>query len=128
MPKNEIDLWLSGLEFSQCKNLLRGHLYTNKKSSISVIVDIDICNIDNPFSYEEYTKEQNELMFSSNRVYRFLINDKNDLDYAKEQLYRFINMDFSEDMNTRSCGIDREHEAIDPSVPEAYFEQAFSYV
>ena len=128
MPKNEIDLWLSGLEFSQCKNLLRGHLYTNKKSSISVIVDIDICNIDNPFSYEEYTKEQNELMFSSNRVYRFLINDKNDLDYAKEQLYRFINMDFSEDMNTRSCGIDREHEAIDPSVPEAYFEQAFSDV
>ncbi len=128
MLQNEIDLWLSGLEFSYCKPLLRSHLYINIKSNISVIIDIDICNNDNPFSYEEYTKEQNDLIFSYNQVYRFLIDNKDDLDYAKTQLNRFIKDDFSEEVPSRPRGFNRELEAIDPSVPEAHFEQAFSDV
>ena len=128
MLTNDIDLWLSDLDFFQSKSLLSGNLYINKKSNISVIIDIDICNNDNPFSYEEYTKEQNDLIFSSNQVYRFLIDNKDDLDYAKAQLCGFIKKDFSEYVPSRSRGMDREHEAIDPSVPEAYFEQVFSDV
>jgi len=126
MLKNDIDLWLSDLNFFKLKNLLRGYLYINKKSNISVIIDIDICNNDNPFSYEEYTKEQNALIFSYNQVYRFLIDSKDDLDYAKAQLCRFIKKDFSEYIPSRSKGLNRELESIDPSFPEAHFEQAFS--
>ena len=110
--------------FKKEMNLLRGLLFVNSENNKAVVVDHDICNSLYPFSYTEYTKEQNNLMFIYSSLYRFIVDNDDDIIDLKYKLSHFHKADFSED-RIRSSGVNRELVEVDPTVPEAYFEQAF---
>jgi len=110
--------------FKKEMNLLRGLLFVNYENNKAVIVDHDICNSSYPFSYIEYTKEQNNLMFKYSSVYRFIVDNYDDLIDLKFKLNHFLKADFTED-KIKTSGVNRELVEIDPTIPEAYFEQAF---
>ena len=53
---------LDKLGFCENNNLLRGLYFNDKTKTKAIIIDYEICNKLSPFSYTEYTKEQNSLM------------------------------------------------------------------
>lgn len=106
------------------KKLLRSFLFFNKKENIGVILDYDICDNSNPFQYVQYTKEQNLLMFKTKKLFRFLVASEDDLIDFESTFNRILKNDFFED-NLKFSGSNRTLSEVDPSIPEAYFEQAF---
>ena len=112
----------SGFKFKT--NLLRGFLFEDEKQKKVLIIDHEICNRDYPFSYTEYTKEQNLLMHNYSSIYRFIVNNEDDIEILKEELNKYLYVDF-EDSKIKFSGTNRQLVEIDPTLPEAYFEQAF---
>ena len=110
-------------KFTIEKELIRGFLLTDSNSN-AIMIDYQICNKTNPFKYNEYTKEQNSLMFKYDSCYRFLIEDEKDFEEFKSIYSDIQNNDFNED-DIKQSGANRELKEIDPTLPEAYFESAF---
>ena len=102
---------------------LRGNVYAADKR-FAVMVDYQVCDRRFPFTYTEYTREQNNLMHHFDAVYRFVVNGAEDISLMDEHLSRCLMKDFKEGA-IRSYGSNRNKEAIDPTLPEAIFEQAF---
>lgn len=125
---NLMDDFLSTFNLTRTKSLLRGFLYSTPEMELAVIMDQDICNQVRPFSYSEYTKEQNDIVFSFGRVFRFVIDDAADFCEMEESLPLLISGEFCDDAAPVSKGQDRELLCIDPTVPESYFEDAFCEV
>jgi superfamily II DNA or RNA helicase len=117
-----LEISLSKLGFLFDRKLLRSFLFTNK--DIAIIIDYDICNSNFPFSYTEYTKEQNLIMFQYKSVYRFIVDDVDDVIQLEIALPNLISSTFGED-SIKNSGVNRELVEVDPTIPEAYFEQAF---
>jgi len=115
---------LNEFGFVKYESLLRGILFVNSGNDKSIIIDYQICNQLYPFSYTEYTKEQNYLMNEYSSVFRFFVNSEEDLSFLKIELPQYINKNFEED-KIKISGVNRELVEVDPTVPEAYFEQAF---
>ncbi len=126
MQLSQLQSWLGPLNFSYIRPLLRGYLFSNP-DNVFVVVDVDICNPADPFSYSEYTREQNDLVSSSKKFFRFVVDDEEDLEGARARLELFMGGE-SEDVDVKIHGADRSRVAIDPTVPEAYFEEAFTEV
>lgn len=103
---------------------LRGALFISKKENSAILADYLICDPNYPYDYSEYTKEQNALMHKYKRLFRFKVDNGSDLDEVCLMLERFLSRDFSEDSITFAGG-DRELREIDPTLPEACFEQTF---
>ncbi|MHC1757479.1 MAG: DEAD/DEAH box helicase [Methanosarcina sp.] len=122
---SRIDSFLSTFSLTRTKPLLRGSLYSTPEMEIAVIVDHNICSREHPFTYSEYTKEQNEIVFSCGKVFRFVIDDEFDFLEMKEMLPPLVSGEFCDDAAPVLKGMDREHQCIDPTVPESYFEDAF---
>ncbi len=120
--------FLSNFNLIETKSLLRGVFYSNPDMNLAVIVDYNICNRENPFSYSEYTKEQNEIFFSSENVFRFLVDNEVDFLEMKEMLPSLVSGEFCDDIIPISTGMNRELQCVDPTVPESYFEDAFCEV
>ncbi|SFP12474.1 DEAD/DEAH box helicase family protein [Hydrogenimonas thermophila] len=106
------------------QDLLRGYLIVNTIDNTAIIIDNDICNKSKYFEYNEYTKEQNFLMHKYKKLFRFMIDDENDFSEFVAIFSHILKNDFNED-DIKQSGVNRELKEIDPSVPEAYFEQAF---
>ena len=123
-----IDSFLSTFSLTRTKLLIRGSLYSTPEMELAVIVDRDIFNQKHPFSYSEYTKEQNEIVFSCGRVFRFVIDDGADFLEMEKTLSLLISGELCDDAAPVSKGMDRELQCIDPTVPESYFEDAFCEV
>jgi len=104
-------------------NALRGKVYVAEKQ-FAVMIDYKICDRRVPFSYTEYTREQNNLMHRFNAVFRFVIDDSEDVLLMEKQLSCCLLKEFKEGA-IRSFGSSRNKEAIDPTLPEAIFEQTF---
>ena len=111
-------------DFQKKQNLLRSLLFINVSTDTALVIDHNICDKKYPFSYTEYTKEQNALMHKYRSVYRFVVDNSEDLKIFKEEFEHYIQADFSED-KIKSSGANRQLVEIDPTLPEAYFEQAF---
>ncbi|MEA2016965.1 MAG: DEAD/DEAH box helicase [Campylobacterota bacterium] len=105
------------------KELIRGFLL-NDSCNNAIMIDYKICDKLNPFKYNEYTKEQNSLMFKYASCYRFMIDDEKDFKEFKSIYSHIKNNDFNED-DVKLSGTNRELKEIDPTLPEAYFETAF---
>jgi len=118
----DLENGLNKLNFTFEKKLLRSYLFKNKE--IVAIIDYDICNPEYPFSYTEYTKEQNLIMFQYKSAYRFMVDKMEDVSILLKDLQLMLNGQFKED-NLRTSGVNRELQEVDPTIPEAYFEQAF---
>jgi len=112
----------SGFTFKT--NLLRGSLFVGRNQKKALIIDHEICNNNYPFTYTEYTKEQNLLMHNYSSVYRFVVDNEDDIEILKEELNKYLHIDF-EDSKIKFSGTNRQLVEIDPTLPEAYFEQAF---
>jgi len=115
---------LLSLGFHYAGEVLRGVLFVSASSGQAVMLDHRICDDAFPYSYSEYTKEQNGLMHAHTAIYRFCADDQPDLHQAVEQLRRFLAQDFDEGM-VRTAGPDRQLREVDPTLPEAHFEQVF---
>ena len=122
--KSELIEILSNFDFYKSKTLLRGLCFENKNKTQAIIVDYEICNNLYPFSYTEYTKEQNNLMNNYTSVYRFIVDNFDDIKILENELTIYLNSDFTED-KIKISGTNRQLVEIDPTIPEAYFEQAF---
>lgn len=120
--KSNIFKFLKG-KFVISKELIRGFLLTDLNNN-AIMIDYKICDTTNPFKYNEYTKEQNSLMFKYDSCYRFLIDEEKDFEEFKVIYLHIQNSDFNEDAIKQS-GANRELKEIDPTLPEAYFESAF---
>ena len=120
--KSNILKFLKG-KFVISKELIRGFLLTDLNNN-AIMIDYKICDTTNPFKYNEYTKEQNSLMFKYDSCYRFLIDEEKDFEEFKLIYLHIQNSDFNEDAIKQS-GANRELKEIDPTLPEAYFESAF---
>ncbi len=118
----EISNFLAEQKFTFSKNLLRGYLFINQQHAI--IIDCGICDKEKPFQYVEYTKEQNLLMTGYDVLYRFIVDNQDDFKEFKVLLQRITNKDWNEG-KIKSSGTNRQLKEIDPTIPEAYFEQAF---
>ncbi len=123
-----IDSFLSTFNLTETKSLLRGILYSTSNMDLAVIVDHNICNRENTFSYSEYTKEQNEIFFSFATVFRFLVDDEAGFLEMKEMLPLLVSGEFCDDVTPISKGMNRELQCADPTVPESYYEDAFCEV
>jgi len=110
--------------FTLKNSLLRGLLFEDQDQKKALIVDHDICNSNYPFSYTEYTKEQNLLMYQYRSVYRFVVDNKDDIVVLNEELNQYLHID-SEDNKIKFSETNRQLVEIDPTIPEAYFEKAF---
>lgn len=113
-----------GTDFRIEQKLLQGFLLVDTSDTIAIIIDYHICDKTDPFKYNEYTKEQNFLMSKYTTVYRFVIDNKEDFAEFRLTYSHIQNNTFYED-KIRQSGSDRELVEIDPTLPEAYFEQAF---
>ena len=87
------------------KELIRGFLLTDANNN-AIMIDYQICDKTNPFKYNEYTKEQNSLMFKYDSCYRFLIDDEKDFEEIKSIYLHIQNNDFNED-GIKQSGADR---------------------
>ena len=122
--KLELIKVLDKFDFYESKTLLRGLCFEHKNKIQAIIIDYEICNSLYPFSYTEYTKEQNNLMNEYKSVYRFMIDKFDDIKVLEDELSIYLNGDFQED-KIKVSGTNRQLVEIDPTIPEAYFEQAF---
>lgn len=111
-----------GFQFS--KRTLRGCLFTRTDCSSSILLDHLVCDDAFPYEYNEYTKEQNAFMHEHEKLFRFLVDDAQDIKEAGGLLKRLLSEDFSDDV-IKTTGRNRELAEIDPTMPEACFEQAF---
>ena len=112
-----------GLKFQV--DLISGFLLSNG-TDLAVVIDINITDLNNPFDYNDYTEEQNAMMFEYEKLFRFSIDSELEIDIAVEQLSILLEPQEQDvDLVFKSIHSDRSIQAIDPTTPEAYFEQAF---
>ncbi|MCF8076641.1 MAG: DEAD/DEAH box helicase, partial [Desulfotignum sp.] len=102
----------------------RGTLFVNPDTELALLLDHRICDTQYPFAYTLYTKEQNTLMHQYRGVFRFMADTRADIEAAATNLKRLLHNDFTED-KICSAGRHRQWHDIDPTLPEASFEQAF---
>lgn len=124
MNFEKINNYLNNFNYIMEKKLLRGFLFFEKKLNSAIIIDQNICRKESPFSYTQYTKEQNLLMHKYNSLFRFVIDDEIDFEEFKIQFEKILTNNLDEE-GIKSSGINRNLKEIDPSIPEAFFEQAF---
>lgn len=114
---------LEPLGFFLTAHLLRGVLFHCPESDTAIMVDHRVCDRHYPYSYTEYTKEQNSLMHQHASLFRIIVDDEDELEHEWSLLQGYLNRNFSED-EIRAGG-NRALSEVDPTLPEAYFEQAF---
>lgn len=111
------------LDCVHVKTLLTGMVFEEKGGDTCIVVDIGICQLQD-YSYVEYTTAQNQLMHQYRRVFRFLHDgDESDLEFIEKVRYF---LEGGDDPDTlRQFGRNRQEQDIDPSRPEAVFEDTF---
>jgi len=119
LPINDI-LEARGFKIFASENT--GCFFYSKDSSDCIIVDNNICKLSD-YHYIDYTTRQNSLMNDYDRVFRFL-PDIHDPDSLSIELDLLLNGEPDPDVIRRHGG-NRAEQNIDPSLPEAEFEESF---
>ncbi len=124
MPAIELTLaeLLSSLGFSQVETVETGFIYDDGCGSC-VVVDVGICELKN-FRYVDYTHLQNSLFFRYDRVLRFLYPADESTNSLREEINFFLCGEDDPD-KIRRFGRNRSEQDIDPTRPEATFEDCF---
>ncbi|MEA3334038.1 MAG: hypothetical protein U9Q58_10660 [Pseudomonadota bacterium] len=111
--------------FSPDLRLMRGWLFS-RDDGVALMVDYDILDRSQPFTYTEYIEEQNRLMRNSKSLYRWLVESPEEIETLVQKISFCLNHEYDEDdKKVRVYGGDRSMSAVDPTAPEAFFEQAF---
>jgi superfamily II DNA or RNA helicase len=123
MTEIKMTRWLSDLGFDLFSREETGLFFQNASKDTCLIIDQNICSLKN-YLYVEYTQTQNRLMQLYDRVFRFLHEDGNSVDSLNTEIACFINEE-SDPERIRSTGRNRHEQDIDPTMPEAQFEDCF---
>ena len=105
-------------------NTIRGCLYENVDTQSAIITDYKIHHPESPFPYTDYTREQNHLMGLYCSLYRFVVDEFSEIEVMDKELKNYLSKTFNEEKLVVS-GQNRNIQAIDPTMPEAIFEQVF---
>lgn len=115
---------LRRIGFQASRQLLRGYLF-ERPDGTAVILDHAITDQRYFFDYNQYSEEQNHLAYQHRALYRFVVDDRDDLTTALTALTDLLGKQFESRDAFVANAAERELTAIDPTLPEAYFEQAF---
>jgi superfamily II DNA or RNA helicase len=110
------------LGFSHTKKLRTGSVYENKANTC-IIVDIDICSLKN-YHYVDYTTVQNSFFAHYSQVFRFLYETDKPFQFLEDEINIFFK-EMNDPETIRQFGRNRTDQDIDPSRPEAIFENSF---
>jgi len=113
---------MSNNGFNQSISTPTCHEFINHQSDICIVIDYEICS-DAHLRYVDYTSHQNALVHRHDKVYRFLLDPDNSA-ALKQEITFFLDED--PDPESVACfGRNRTEQDIDPSLPEAVFEDCF---
>ena len=113
----------SSLEFGHESTKETGYFFQHKKNNICLIIDTTICNLEN-YAYVDYTSCQNQLFHEHEIVLRFLHDETSTTDELESEIKYFLQG--GEDIEKISrFGRNRTEQDIDPTRPEAAFEDHF---
>ncbi len=112
---------LNSLGFFHKETIETGYVF-ERDDGICVIIDEGICELKN-YHYVDYTSLQNDLIHSYNKVFRFLHSpDQQEKDLIEEIRFFLGEEDLE---SVKLFGHNREEQSIDPTRPEAVFEECF---
>lgn len=114
---------LSDLGFNLFDRQETGLFFQNASKESCLIIDQNICLLKN-YPYVEYTQAQNRLMQHYDKVFRFLHEGGNGVDLLLTEIECFLNEE-SDPEKIRYTGRNRHEQEIDPTLPEARFEDCF---
>lgn len=120
----EITKLVSSFGFAYERSLMRGVLFS-RPDRTALVVDHDICDGQYGFEYSFYSDEQNELMYEYVAVYRTVVDGADELPGLGALLCSVLGAINSVPDCVPAGGANREVSSIDPTLPEAHFEQAF---
>ena len=100
-----------------------GLIYKNSQTNVSIIIDIDICER-NGLQYIDYTATQNMLTNKNGQLFRFLLSDHESTKELADHIQAFLSGDKESEI-LRKFGGNRTEQDIDPTPPEAAFEDLF---
>lgn len=115
---------LEKFNFRLSRELLRGLLFEDDQGT-ALLVDYLICDRTFPFEYPTYSDEQNRLMHQYPRVYRAMVDSESELDALESLLANLGSRGYEDGSGFGQGATNRERTSVDPTVPEAYFEDAF---
>ncbi|MCU7832693.1 MAG: hypothetical protein KZQ56_08870 [gamma proteobacterium symbiont of Lucinoma myriamae] len=122
--KKEISPFLDNLNYQYHETKETVLIYTHRLQSSCLKIDINICQLSH-YPYISYTSVQNELVHHYDLFLRFSIKSVNDLERFKKELEFFTSPEPEPDKLKR-YGVNRQEQAIDPTLPEATFEEYFA--
>ena len=128
MPVKQIEkevtrrLQQRGYQLRATKNT--GLIYENREESVCIKIDINICEMSS-YPYISYTSLQNELVHQYNRFLRFTLSSVDDLERFEDELEIFTGSKDEAD-RLKNYGANRQEQEIDPTLPEATFEECFA--
>ena len=115
---------LESLGFAHSGPMLRGALF-DRPDGVAVAVDHQICDNRSPFDYSTYCDEQNRLMNQYPSLFRGVVDRLEDVEPLRFQVLGLLNHSYEDTDTVVQGSANREFSAIDPTMPEALFEQAF---
>lgn len=101
-----------------------GLLFTHKRQPICLMIDIDICDMVH-YPYISYTSKQNALMYKYEKLFRFSVRNVEDVEVLMLELSVYTEQEPDYE-KLKKYGANRQEQAIDPTLPEATFEELFS--
>ncbi len=114
---------LASVGLERVQQVAYGTLYGDRKGDLAVIHDWGICEA-HKLPYVDYTTEQNEHMYRYGRLLRFLVENEQEENELRDQLSLLTKDDWDIPDVIRP-GPDRSENSLDPSGPEAWFEEVF---
>lgn len=106
------------------RSLMRGVLFS-RSDGTALVVDHNICHKQLVFEYSFYSDEQNELMFEFERLYRAVVDSIDDIPELESLVRKLLEATVQADDYVPTGGANRALTSVDPTLPEAHFEQAF---
>lgn len=108
--------------FSYVRSIDSGFIYEDGGGTC-IIIDVGICDL-SAYQYVDYTSTQNIYVHNYDRLFRFLYNPDEPLTELLKETEFFL--DGGEETDAiKHFGRNREEQDIDPSRPEAEFEDCF---
>ncbi len=115
---------LQPLGFRHVGRVTRGALFESSER-VALVIDHRIWDNQFPFPYAAYSDEQNQLMAQYPKLYRTMVDDPEDVPELLQLIKVLAEKTYETEDGFGSGATNRELTSIDPTMPEAYFEQAF---
>jgi superfamily II DNA or RNA helicase/SOS-response transcriptional repressor LexA len=123
MQNKSIGSFLTEKGFYESSSDATGKIFINSSSDTCIIIDTEICSLPD-HHYVDYTSRQNNLMHRYSQVFRFLSEPSDSLESLEREITFFLEEEDDPNQVSR-FGRNRTEQDIDPTMPEAIFEDCF---